>query len=148
MTGIWAGHGMGLRVPWAMAGLKILFVTPEVEPFVKVGGLSDMVGSLPRFLAKLGHDVRVVCPAYGSVKRVGEWTALSDPLGVDVGSQTQWARTWRTVLPGTVVPAYFLENHDHFARPEVYTGPWGAHADNDMRFAFLCHGALTLCQQL
>jgi starch synthase len=52
------------------------------------------------------------------------------------------------VLPGSRVPAYFLENHDHFARPEVYTGPWGAHADNGERFAFLCRGALTLCAQL
>lgn len=131
-----------------MAALKILFVTPEVEPFVKVGGLADMTGALPADLAALGHNVRVVCPAYGSVKRVGEWRALPDALGVEVGAATQWARTWETVLPGTQVPAYFLENHDHFARPEVYTGPWGAHADNGERFAFFCRGALTLCQQL
>jgi starch synthase len=131
-----------------VAALKILFVTPEVEPFVKVGGLADMTGALPKDLARLGHDVRVVCPAYGSVKRIGDWQALPDPLGVDVGGAAQWARTWRTVLPGSAVPAYFLENHDHFARPEVYTGPWGAHADNDLRFAFFCRGALALCQQL
>jgi len=117
--------------------LKILFVTPEVEPFVKIGGLADMVGALPKDLARLGHDVRVVCPAYGSVKRDAAWRPLAEPLGVDVGAAAQWARTWETVLPGSKVPAYFLENHDHFARPEVYTGPWGAHEDNDMRFAFL-----------
>jgi starch synthase len=128
--------------------LKILFVSPEVEPFVKVGGLADMVGALPKELAKLGHDVRIVCPAYGSVKRVGEWRALAAPLGVDVGPVTQWARTWETSVPDTAVPVYFLENHDHFARPEVYTGPWGACDDNDRRFAFLCRGALALCQQL
>jgi len=128
--------------------LKILFVTPEVEPFVKVGGLADMVGALPKELAKLGHDVRIVCPAYGSVKQVGEWRALPEPLGVDVGAMTQWARTWETVLPGSAVPVYFLENNDHFARPEVYTTPWGACADNDLRFAFLSRGALALCQQL
>jgi starch synthase len=137
-----------MRFSWPVAALKILFVSPEVEPFVKVGGLADMVGALPKDLAALGHDVRVVCPAYGSVKRTGTWEALPDPLGVDVGGQAQWARTWRTVLPGSTVPAYFLENHDHFARPEVYTGPWGAHADNDLRFAFFCRGALALCQQL
>ncbi|HRG54524.1 MAG TPA: glycogen synthase GlgA [Lacunisphaera sp.] len=131
-----------------MRALKILFVSPEVEPFVKVGGLADMVGALPKELAQLGHDVRIVCPAYGSVKRVGEWRALAAPLGVDVGPVTQWARTWETVLPDTAVPVYFLENHDHFARPEVYTGPWGACDDNDRRFAFLCRGALALCQQL
>jgi starch synthase len=128
--------------------LKILFVSPEVEPFVKVGGLADMVGALPKELAKLGHDVRVVCPAYGSIKRVGEWQPLAAPLGVDVGPETQWARTWETVIPGTAVPVYFFENNDHFARPEVYTGPWGAHKDNDLRFAFFCRAALALCQQL
>jgi starch synthase len=128
--------------------LKILFVSPEVEPFVKVGGLADMVGALPKELAKLGHDVRIICPAYGSVKRLGEWQALPEPLGVDVGPAAMWARTWATVLPGTAVPVYFLENNDFFARPEVYTGPWGAHPDNDLRFAFLSRAALALCQQL
>lgn len=131
-----------------MRALKILFVSPEVEPFVKVGGLADMVGALPGELAELGHDVRVVCPAYGSVKRVGEWRALTAPLGVDVGPAAQWARTWETVLPGTAVPAYFLENHAHFGATEVYDSPWGARADNDLRFAFLSRGALALCQQL
>jgi starch synthase len=131
-----------------MPALKILFVTPEVEPFVKIGGLADMVGALPKDLARLGHDVRVVGPAYGSVKRDVAWRALAAPLGVDVGPEAQWARTWETVLPGSTVPVYFLENHDYFARPEVYTGPWGAHADNDKRFAFLCRGSLALCEQL
>lgn len=131
-----------------MRPLKILFVTPEVEPFVKVGGLADMVGALPKDLARLGHDVRVVCPAYGSIKRTADWRAHADPLGVEVGREAQWARTWETVLPGSTVPVYFLENHDHFARSEVYTGPWGAHEDNDKRFAFLCRGSLALCEQL
>ena len=139
-----------------MRALNILFVTPEVEPFVKIGGLADMVGALPKELAKLGHDVRIVCPAYGSVKQVGEWRALPEPLGVDVGAVTQWARTWETVLPGSAatsaqasaVPVYFLENNDYFSRPEVYTSPWGACEDNDLRFAFLSRGALALCQQL
>ncbi|WP_438480167.1 glycogen synthase GlgA [Oleiharenicola lentus] len=131
-----------------MRSLKILFVSPEVEPFVKVGGLADMVGSLPKELAKLGHDVRIVCPLYGSVKRVGEWRARGESLGVDVGPNAHWARTWETTLPGTAVPVYFLENDDFFARPEVYNNPWGSFADNDVRFAFLSRGALALCQQL
>ena len=85
--------------------------------------------------------MRVVCPAYGSVKRVGQWRARPEPLGVDVGPVAHWARTWETVLPGTAVPAYFLEHNDFFARPEVYTGPWGACEDNDLRFAFLSRSA-------
>ena len=131
-----------------MRPLKVLFVTPEVEPFVKVGCLADMVGALPKELATLGHDVRIICPAYGSLKVEGEWQPRNEPLGVEVGAFTRWARTWQTMLPGARVPVYFLEHDAFFARPEVYTGPWGAHADNDQRFIFLCRGALTLCEQL
>jgi len=128
--------------------LKILFVTPEVEPFVKVGGLADMVGALPKELVALGHDVRIVCPAYGSVRAHGGRTARPDPLGVDVGSEARWARTWETSLPAANVPVYLIEHDDFFARPEVYSGPHGSHGDNDLRFAFLSRAALALCQQL
>ncbi|MCX6936594.1 MAG: glycogen synthase GlgA [Verrucomicrobia bacterium] len=131
-----------------MPPLKILFVSPEVEPFVKVGGLADMVGSLPRALAALGHDVRIVMPAYGCLRLDSAWHARPDSLGVDVGTSAHWARTWETVLPGSKVPVYALEHEALFGRPEVYASPWGNHPDNDLRFAFLCRGALNLCLQL
>jgi starch synthase len=128
--------------------LKILFVSPELDPFVKVGGLADMAGSLPRALAALGHEVRVVIPAYGSLRLDATWQARPSPLGVDVGSEAHWARVWETRLPGAEVPVYALEHEALFGRPEVYAGPWGDHADNDLRYAFLCRGALNLCLQL
>jgi len=128
--------------------LKILFVSPEVDPFVKVGGLADMVGSLPKVLAAQGHDVRVVCPAYGSIKIDDTFFARDEPLGVDVGAAAHWGQTWQTHLPHSQVPLYCLEHGTFFDRPEVYAGPWGDHPDNDLRFIFLCRGALTLCQQL
>ncbi len=131
-----------------MAPLKVLFVSPEVEPFIKVGGLADMAGSLPKALAALGHDVRVVFPAYGSLRRDASWKARAEPLGVDVGPGARWARTWENVLPGSAVTAYALEHEEFFGRPEVYAGPWGDFPDNDLRFAFLCRGALNLCLQL
>ncbi len=127
-----------------MRPLRVLFVTPEVEPFVKAGGLGDMVGALPKELAALGHDVRIVCPLYGSVKRVGEWRVRDEPLGVDVGPEARWGRVWETALPGTTVPVYFLEHDWFFARNEIYS----AWSDNAYRFAFLSRGALTLCEQL
>lgn len=131
-----------------MPPLKVLFVSPEVEPFIKVGGLADMVGSLPKALTALGHDVRIVLPAYGSLKRDSSWQPRTDPLGVDVGTEAHWARTWESVLPSSKVPVYALEHEGFFGRPEVYAGPAGNFPDNDLRFAFLCRGALNLCLQL
>lgn len=127
-----------------MRRLKVLFVTPEVEPFVKVGGLADMAGALPKEIAARDHDVRVVCPLYSTTKRVGEWRAREQPLGVDVGPEARWARTWETTLPGAAVPAYFIEHDWYFGRTEVYSEA----PDNPFRFAFLSRAALALCEQL
>jgi starch synthase len=127
-----------------MRPLRVLFITPEVEPFVKVGGLADMVGALPKELAALGLDARVVCPLYGSTKRVGEWRARAEPLGVDVGPEARWARVWETALPGGTVPVYFIEHDWFFARPEVYS----EQGDNAHRFVFFSRAALALGEQL
>lgn len=48
--------------------LRVLFVTPEVTPFARTGGLGDVAGALPKALAALGHDVRVVMPLYQAVR--------------------------------------------------------------------------------
>lgn len=64
------------------------------------------------------------------------------------GPTAHWGRTWQSHLPGFEVPIYCLDHEQFFGRAEVYAGPWGDHPDNDLRFIFLCRGALTLCQQL
>ena len=48
--------------------MKVLFVSSEVTPFCKTGGLADVAGSLPQALAKAGLDVRVVVPLYEQVE--------------------------------------------------------------------------------
>ena len=128
--------------------MKILMVTPEVDPFVKVGGLADVVGSLSKELTRLGHDVRIVCPLHGSIRQDPSWQAHDRPLWVDLGAGREGAKVWETRLPRSATPVYFLENFQHYGRPEIYHGPWGAHADNDRRFAFLCRAALNLCLNL
>ncbi|MDI6827526.1 MAG: glycogen synthase GlgA [Armatimonadota bacterium] len=48
--------------------LKVLFVSAEVSPFAKVGGLADVAGSLPKALKAMGNDVRIVMPGYKMVE--------------------------------------------------------------------------------
>lgn len=55
--------------------MRILMLSAEVEPFAKVGGLADVAGSLPKALVGLGHDARVVMPAYGMVVSNPQWAA-------------------------------------------------------------------------
>ena len=60
----WAAAGRGGSIK-VMRPLRILFATPEVEPFVKAGGLGDMVGALPKELAALGLSAAGVGPFRG-----------------------------------------------------------------------------------
>ena len=52
-----------------MSGLRVLLASPEVVGFAKTGGLADVAGSLPRALARRGHDCAVILPLYRSARR-------------------------------------------------------------------------------
>ena len=129
--------------------MKILMVAPEVAPFVKEGGLADVVGALPKALAEAGHDVRVICPRHGSLAAGKNWKRRDEILYVPTGDGTCYGSFWETFLDEKEsVPLYFVEYDEYFARGEVYHGPWGAHGDNDRRFAFFSRASLELCQLL
>ena len=57
--------------------MNILFVASECAPFVKTGGLADVIGAVPKALGQLDHDVKVLLPAYPALKR---WLKHGDPL--------------------------------------------------------------------
>src|SRR6476646_2643813 len=123
--------------------MRILMLASEVAPFAKTGGLGDVVGALPKALAALGHDVRVVMPMYqivreGNFALTEAFPDLQVPL--IVGNRT--TRVWQTPLPGAdtsthSVPVYFLEQDEFFGRPGLYGTQDGDYPDNAIRFTFL-----------
>lgn len=120
--------------------LKILFLSAEVTPFAKTGGLGDVGGSLPKALHALGHDVRVVMPAYQKIEAGYPGVEpLPGVLHVPTGAGTIQAGVFRGSLPGSDVPVYFIAQRDLFNRPNIY-GYW----DDPYRFAFFSRAALEL----
>ena len=124
--------------------LQILCLSAEVDPFAKKGGLADVAGSLPKALRALGHDARVVMPAYQNVEesvRTGRngLTAAPIQLNVPMGTGPLPAGVFEGVLPGSDAPIYFIAEWNLFNRPEVY-GYW----DDPYRFAFFSRAALDL----
>lgn len=132
-------------------GLNILIVASECVPFAKTGGLADVVGILPKFLKKAGHDVRVVMPRYYRIDKT-KLKPLSDamPLGVPMGViGEQWCGVYEGVLPNSDVPIYFLEHELYYGRDAIYNNAEGeGFLDNDNRFVFLSRAALQLTKAL
>ena len=122
--------------------MKILFATPECAPFVKTGGLGDVSGALPPVLQRMGHDVRVLMPAYSGLKLAGEVLAT-----VDVPAQDQWpAAQLLEIDAGTGAPLLLLVCPALYERAgSPYVDAHGAdHEDNAFRFGFLAHVAARL----
>jgi starch synthase len=130
--------------------LSILFAASEAAPFAKEGGLGDVVGSLPKYLARLGCDVRVVIPRYYCVNRDKyALRPLPGTLVVPMGIMgNQYCGVLEGRLPGSEVPIYFLEHEGYYGRAGLYQKDGQGFLDNDNRFAFLSKGALELCKML
>jgi starch synthase len=127
--------------------LRVLFVSSEVTPFRKTGGLGDVSGALPKALKTRGVDVRLVMPLYRGV-RWDELERLDGVLEVPMYYGTARAAVRMGSLPGSDVPIYFLEHHGYFDRPELYGSADGAYADNLERFTFFSRASLELAKAL
>lgn len=130
--------------------LSILFTASEAAPFAKEGGLGDVVGALPKYLARKGHDVRVVIPRYYCIDR--ERYGLKLLLGilvVPMGSKGhQYCGVYEGRIPGSEVPIYFLEHEEYYGRSGLYVQNGEGYPDNDNRFVFLSKASLELCKML
>lgn len=120
--------------------MKILMASAESVPFVKVGGLADVVPAVSRELDRLGIKVSVVLPLYRSV-REGKWALEKDakrsPLELS-GSFKGKYRIYRTLLPESNVEYLFIEHFEYFDREGIYDDPDTglAYPDQGERYLF------------
>ena len=94
--------------------MKVLFCVSECAPIIKVGGLGDVAGSLPKALARLGVDIRIVVPKYEDIK-TAEIKKLGE-TGVEFGGRKEKVVIWETILPDSKVPVYLLENETYLSK--------------------------------
>lgn len=126
--------------------IKVLFLSSEVMPFAKTGGLADVAGSLPVALKRAGVDVRLVLPFYRIIREASyDKRMFIRELEVPFGEKTLKADVFEASLSGDI-PVYLVEREDMFNRPGLYGNSRGDYYDNMERFSFFSHAALRTAQ--
>lgn len=116
--------------------VKILFAATESSPFVKTGGLGEVIESLPRALKKQKVDVRVIMPKYGVIPATYRKQMVpKKSFNVPLSWRNQYAGI--EVLDQEGIRYYFLDNEGYFKREGIY-----GYYDEAERFAFFCRAVL------
>ena len=117
---------------------KILFVASECVPFIKTGGLADVVGSLPKYFNKEEFDCRVMIPNYACIPK--EWKdkmTYRTNFYMDLAWRSQYVGIMEMEYEG--VTFYFIDNEFYFAGFQ----PYGNIHEDIEKFAFFCKAALS-----
>jgi starch synthase len=135
--------------------LSILYISSEVEPFAKTGGLADVAGAFPQVIREFGHDIRIFLPKYGFVGErkfnIYDVIRLRD-IPVSLGNKTELASIKSSFITNQriKVQVYFFDLPKHFSRDGIYFDPNSKkdYPDNDERFIGFCRGALETLKRL
>lgn len=100
--------------------IEVIMASAEMKPLAKVGGLGDVVGSLPIALSKLGVNVKVFLPFYGSIdSKKFKTNPLKKDIKIDINNNPYIFSLYELRLPGTKVKVYLVKNK-HFNSKDVY----------------------------
>lgn len=119
--------------------MRVLLAGSEAVPFVKTGGLADVLGALPKALAAAGHEVVLVLPLYGAIDRTRH--GLTDSglrLEAPLGSSPQTAGIWKAPIAERA-EAWFLDNSALYDSRTIY-----GHEDDAARFSFFSRAVVEL----
>lgn len=121
---------------------KILMCAAEGLPFIKSGGLADVIGSLPKALTALGHEVAIVLPLYKKIakKHHHEFTFVCE-YRVAIAYEDKIVRVFQQNIDGVMF--YFIEHAGYFERDNLY-----GYADDGERFAYFQKAILELLNQI
>lgn len=122
--------------------MKILFSATEAYPFIRTGGLGDVIGALSKELGKLGEDVRVIIPKYKGIKEdLKNKINYIKHIFVDVGWRHQYCGIEE--LKVNNVQFYFIDNEYYFNRDNLY-----GYYDDAERFAFYDRAVLEILKAI
>ena len=114
--------------------MRIVMIASEATPFAKTGGLADVLGALPRALARIGHEIAVFLPFYRSVdaERHG-----IEPTGCTVAVRSKGKMHKAAIHRAKIenLTYYFVQHEGYFGRKELYQDRAGDYPDNAQRFA-------------
>ncbi|MEI7839704.1 MAG: glycogen synthase GlgA [Methylococcaceae bacterium] len=118
---------------------KILFVTSELHPLIKTGGLADVSNSLPKALADTGQDVKVILPNYRALKLTRNVQLRST---FQIGSHS--VQLLETQLPDSNVTVWLVDCPEYFGMAgNPYVDSVGnSYQNNPERFALFCRAAI------
>ena len=138
VTGSISVNGNARKVEGWVIMKKILFVASEAVPFIKTGGLADVVGSLPKCFDKEYFDVRVMIPKYLCIKDkfLSNLTYVNH-FYMDYLGQSRYVGILQYVHEG--ITFYFIDNESYFNGPKPY-GDWYWDLE---KFCFFCRAALS-----
>lgn len=122
---------------------KILFAASEAIPFIKTGGLADVVGSLPKYFDSKEYDVRIILPKYACMdEQLKDNLTFISHFYVNLG----WRKQYAGLLEGEYggVRYYFIDNEFYFAGPN----PYGEIYQDVEKFAFFSKAVLEAIPRL
>jgi starch synthase len=135
--------------------LNVLFLSSEVDPFAKTGGLADVSSALPQAIKELGHEIRIMMPRYRFISerryKLHDIIRLKE-IPIPVGKAVEQGNVKSSFISNLKekVQVYFLDNANYFGRDGIYQSPVGRkdYKDNDERFIFFCRGVLETLKRL
>lgn len=131
---------------------KVLYVTSEITPFLKLTSAADTIRILPQMLQDRGYDVRVFMPKFGLINerrlRLHEVVRLSG-INIRVAGAEKPLTIKVASVPNARLQVYFLDNEDYFKRKYALQNKEEAfYADNDERAIFFCKGVIETVKKL